>query len=73
MGTLTVRENIMFSANLRLSSSVTKQEKRTRVNDVIEELRLTSCADSKVINELLLFIIIFTFASKLSADFQCSI
>ena len=48
MGTLTVHENIMFSANLRLGSSVTKQQRKNRVNEVIEELGLTSCANSKV-------------------------
>ena len=48
MGTLTVRENLMFSASLRLSSNIDREQKIDRVNETIEELRLNSCADSKV-------------------------
>jgi len=48
MGTLTVRENLMFSANLRLPTSVSQKEKRHRVEETIQELGLTSCADTKV-------------------------
>ena len=48
MGTLTVRENFMFSANLRLPKTVTLEEKRRRVDDTIAELGLIHCADSKV-------------------------
>lgn len=48
MGTLTVRENIMFSANLRLPTTISAAEKEKQVNDVIEELGLEKCADSKV-------------------------
>jgi ATP-binding cassette subfamily G (WHITE) protein 2 len=48
MGTLTVRENFMFSANLRLSKKVKSKEKEKRVEDTIIELGLVNCADSKV-------------------------
>ena len=48
MGTLTVKENFFFSANLRLPSSVTQEEKEQKVNTVIEELGLVHCADTKV-------------------------
>jgi len=48
MGTLTVRENLMFSANLRLPNSVSQKDKRQRVEDTLQELGLTSCADTKV-------------------------
>ena len=48
MGTLTVRENFMFSANLRLPSSVSTKEKEERVQETIYELGLVHCADSKV-------------------------
>ncbi|NXM67156.1 ABCG2 protein, partial [Serilophus lunatus] len=48
MGTLTVRENLTFSAALRLSKSVKEKEKKERVNQIIEELGLTKVADSKV-------------------------
>ncbi|CAH2036401.1 unnamed protein product, partial [Thlaspi arvense] len=45
MGTLTVRETITYSAHLRLSSDLTKEE----VNDIVEatimELGLQDCAD----------------------------
>ena len=49
MGTLTVRENIAFSAALRLSSRYSRKQRREKVNQVIRELRLTHVADSKVI------------------------
>lgn len=48
MGTLTVRENLRFSAALRLPSSVPQNEKEARVNHLIKELGLTKVADSKV-------------------------
>jgi len=48
MGTLTVRENLMFSANLRLPKTFTPIEKDERVEDTIQELGLSKCADSKV-------------------------
>ncbi|XP_059682779.1 broad substrate specificity ATP-binding cassette transporter ABCG2 [Gavia stellata] len=48
MGTLTVRENLKFSAALRLPKSVKEQEKTERVNQIIKELGLTKVADSKV-------------------------
>nr|XP_020442300.1 ATP-binding cassette sub-family G member 2-like [Monopterus albus] len=48
MGTLTVRENLSFSAALRLPSTVSQQEKEQKVNRVIQELGLTRVADSKV-------------------------
>ncbi|NXG70375.1 ABCG2 protein, partial [Baryphthengus martii] len=48
MGTLTVRENLKFSAALRLPKSVREQEKNERVNQIIKELGLSKVADSKV-------------------------
>uniref|UniRef100_A0A2C9JZH5 ABC transporter domain-containing protein n=1 Tax=Biomphalaria glabrata TaxID=6526 RepID=A0A2C9JZH5_BIOGL len=48
MGTLTIRENFEFSATLRLPSSVTKRERKERIDQVIYELGLTEVADSKV-------------------------
>lgn len=48
MGTLTVRENLKFSAALRLPKSVKEKEKNERVNQVINELGLSKVADSKV-------------------------
>ncbi|XP_078453675.1 broad substrate specificity ATP-binding cassette transporter ABCG2 isoform X1 [Lampetra planeri] len=53
MGTLTVRENFQFSAALRLPQSISQQEKKERVNQIIQELGLTKCADSKVGTELI--------------------
>ncbi|CAB1327291.1 unnamed protein product [Coregonus sp. 'balchen'] len=49
MGTLTVRENLRFSAALRLPRSVPQKEKEARVNDLITELGLTKVADAKMI------------------------
>jgi hypothetical protein len=48
MGTLSVRENFMFSANLRLPKKIGHKEKLQRVEDTIRELGLVKCADSKV-------------------------
>ncbi|XP_019858513.1 PREDICTED: ATP-binding cassette sub-family G member 2-like [Amphimedon queenslandica] len=48
MGTLSVRENLYFSAALRLPNSMKWAEKKRRVEKVIGELGLTGCADTKV-------------------------
>ncbi|XP_024901777.1 ATP-binding cassette sub-family G member 2 isoform X2 [Pteropus alecto] len=48
MGTLTVRENLQFSAALRLPTTMTQREKNERINTVIQELGLAKVADSKV-------------------------
>ncbi|KAH9519784.1 ATP-binding cassette sub- G member 2 [Bulinus truncatus] len=53
MGTLTVRENFEFSATLRLPSSVKKQERKERIDQIIFELGLTEVADSKVGTEFI--------------------
>ncbi|TSK22500.1 ATP-binding cassette sub-family G member 2 [Bagarius yarrelli] len=53
MGTLTVRENLNFSAALRLSSSVKQKEKKARVNRLISELGLTKVADRRVGTQLI--------------------
>lgn len=49
MGTLSVRENLQFSAALRLPSHMTRQQRGKRVERVISELGLESCADTKVL------------------------
>ncbi|KAJ1491087.1 P-loop containing nucleoside triphosphate hydrolase protein [Baffinella frigidus] len=51
MGTLTVRENLLFSARLRLPGGVDDEEKRRRVQEVIEELGLEKVADVRCGNE----------------------
>ncbi|XP_006867818.1 PREDICTED: ATP-binding cassette sub-family G member 2-like [Chrysochloris asiatica] len=48
MGTLTVRENLQFSAALRLPTTMKNHEKNERVNMIIQELGLSKVADSKV-------------------------
>uniref|UniRef100_A0A8C5BDK7 Broad substrate specificity ATP-binding cassette transporter ABCG2 n=1 Tax=Gadus morhua TaxID=8049 RepID=A0A8C5BDK7_GADMO len=53
MGTLTVRENFSFSAALRLPTSVSQQEKDTRVEQLIQQLGLVKVADSKVGTQLI--------------------
>ena len=47
-GVLTVRENIMFSAQLRLPRKMSYDEKVYKVNKLIEELGLDDCCDTKV-------------------------
>uniref|UniRef100_A0A8C7Z450 ATP-binding cassette, sub-family G (WHITE), member 2a n=1 Tax=Oryzias sinensis TaxID=183150 RepID=A0A8C7Z450_9TELE len=53
MGTLTVRENLRFSAALRLPSSVKDKEKDKMVDRVIQELGLGRVANSKVGTQLI--------------------
>lgn len=48
MGTLTVRENLAFSAALRLSSEFTDSDRKARVEQIIKDLELSQCADTKV-------------------------
>ncbi|XP_059374088.1 broad substrate specificity ATP-binding cassette transporter ABCG2-like isoform X2 [Carassius carassius] len=49
MGTLSVRENLAFSANLRLSrKEYSSADKKMRVDSVIQELGLKDCADTKI-------------------------
>ncbi|KAJ3394693.1 hypothetical protein HDU84_006836 [Entophlyctis sp. JEL0112] len=48
MPTLTVRETLMFSAQLRLPESVSRREKRARVEEVMATLGLTHVADVRV-------------------------
>ena len=52
MGTLTVRENLMFSANLRLSPSVPPEEKARIVDEALQDLGLVKCANTKVCYQL---------------------
>ncbi|KAJ7327149.1 hypothetical protein JRQ81_016908 [Phrynocephalus forsythii] len=48
MGTLSVRENLEFSAALRLPTSTSVEEKRARVEQVLKELDLVKVAETKV-------------------------
>ncbi|XP_073698914.1 broad substrate specificity ATP-binding cassette transporter ABCG2d [Garra rufa] len=53
MGTLTVRENLCFSAALRLSAQISPREKEARVNHLISELCLNKVANAKVGTQLI--------------------
>ena len=48
MGTLTVRENLHFSASLRLSRKLSKRERSKRVEETLSDLGLSHVAESKV-------------------------
>ncbi|XP_073484568.1 ATP-binding cassette sub-family G member 8 [Aquarana catesbeiana] len=48
---LTVRETLSFVAKLRLPKSYSDEQRQKRVEDVIAELRLRQCANTKVGNE----------------------
>ena len=48
LGTLSVRENLQFSAALRLPSHLSRKERKERVEKVIDELGLKACANTKV-------------------------
>ncbi|XP_066450943.1 ATP-binding cassette sub-family G member 8 [Eleutherodactylus coqui] len=47
---LTVRETLLFIAKLRLPRSYSEQQRQKRVEDVIAELRLRQCANTRVGN-----------------------
>jgi len=51
MGTLTVRENLAFSASLRLPSEYSSHDRKARVEMIISDLGLDDCADTKVGND----------------------
>mmetsp|Transcript_73830 Transcript_73830/g.196542 ORF Transcript_73830/g.196542 Transcript_73830/m.196542 type:complete len:235 (+) Transcript_73830:89-793(+) len=51
--TATPREAIELSARLRLPPSVTAEERRQLVNEVIEVLRLEKCADTMIGDEMI--------------------
>uniref|UniRef100_A0A8C1ZLY9 ATP-binding cassette, sub-family G (WHITE), member 2a n=1 Tax=Cyprinus carpio TaxID=7962 RepID=A0A8C1ZLY9_CYPCA len=53
MGTLTVRENLRFSAALRLPKSIRQREKDEKVEKLIQELGLSKVADSRVGTQLI--------------------
>ncbi|XP_029911937.1 broad substrate specificity ATP-binding cassette transporter ABCG2b [Myripristis murdjan] len=54
MGTLSVRENLLFSANLRLNPRHhSSSDKQSRVDAIIQDLGLTDCADTKIGTEFL--------------------
>ena len=48
LSTLTVREALYFSCNLRLPISVSRKEKIEIVERVMKELRITEIADRKI-------------------------
>ncbi|XP_028759017.1 ABC transporter G family member 15 [Neltuma alba] len=50
LGTLTVRETLAYSANLRLPSRMTREEISKVVEETIIQLGLEECADSKLGN-----------------------
>ncbi len=48
MGSLTVRENLYFSAALRLPVWVSRREREARVTALLSKLGLSSVANTKV-------------------------
>ncbi|KAM4750417.1 broad substrate specificity ATP-binding cassette transporter ABCG2b [Anableps anableps] len=54
MGTLSVRENLLFSANLRLNPKhYSSADKQKRVNSILQDLGLEDCANTKIGTEFL--------------------
>lgn len=53
MGTLTIRENLRFSAALRLPKTISQREKDEKVERLIQELGLSKVADSRVGTQLI--------------------
>ncbi|XP_047172289.1 ABC transporter G family member 12-like [Vigna umbellata] len=50
LGTLTVKETLTFSANMRLPSKMTKEEINKVVEETIMEMGLEDCADTRIGN-----------------------
>ena len=50
IGTLKVKEHLMFQAMLRMDRNATKEERLKRVNSVLEDLNLYKCKDSLIGN-----------------------
>ncbi|ESO01062.1 hypothetical protein HELRODRAFT_82208, partial [Helobdella robusta] len=50
MSMLTVKENVMFSANLRIHEPMTLKQKDNLVDETLQELGLTKCANTKIGN-----------------------
>ncbi|XP_027351091.1 ABC transporter G family member 15-like [Abrus precatorius] len=50
LGTLTVKETLAFSANMRLPSKMTKEEINKVVEETIMQMGLEDCADNKIGN-----------------------
>ena len=46
--TLTVKENIAFSAFIRMSAETTTEERQKRIQDVLEKMKLEDCANTRV-------------------------
>ena len=53
MGTLTVKENLEFAANLRMRGNLTSKQKADWVDELIKELGLEKCENTKVGTELI--------------------
>lgn len=53
MPTMTIRETFTFYANLKLPKSMSKEDKKARVDQVIDELCLNSCQDTLVGNDVI--------------------
>ncbi|XP_051993208.1 broad substrate specificity ATP-binding cassette transporter ABCG2-like [Xyrauchen texanus] len=54
MGTLTVRENLLFSGNLRLPRKQHSTiDKKKKIDSIIQELGLEDCADTKIGTEFI--------------------
>ena len=80
MGTLTVRENLHFSASLRLPNRLNKQQRKERVEATLSDLGLfhvaeskvcSCCSKLKVLEEW--FIIIITLLKLLKKAFQLNL
>ncbi|CAG2114057.1 unnamed protein product [Medioppia subpectinata] len=48
IGNLTVREHMSFQSRVRMDQSMTKESRDSRVNQVLQELGLVKCADTKI-------------------------
>ncbi|KAK7080420.1 ATPase activity protein [Halocaridina rubra] len=47
-GVFTVKEQLMFNAQLRIGKEVSEKERKQRVHEVMRELGLNKCADTRI-------------------------
>ena len=56
MSILTVRESLAFSAALRLPSEFTDSDRKVKVEQIIKDLELSQCADTKLLLSFAVFV-----------------
>ena len=67
MGTLTVRENLHFSASLRLSRKLSKRERSKRVEETLSDLGLFHVASLKYVQISLMVMVMHLYTAHITS------